>query len=195
MSGKTQITTGRVRFSFCHIFEPRALEGSEPKYSVTLLIKKSDDYTLKKIKAAIAAARENYAERNPGKKPPVKNTLHDGDGTRESGEEFGPECKGCWVITVSSKTKPVIVDADKLPITDPTEIYSGCYGRAIINAYAYDTAGNRGITFGLNGVMKLSDGEPLAGAVVTDADWDDGYEDWQDAGSDLPFDTEEDLLG
>ena len=189
---KTQITTGRVRFSYCHIFEPQpSKDGSDPKYKVTLLIKKTDDFTLKKIKAAIAAAQEDYTERT-GKKGQLKHTLHDGDGVNDSGEEFGPECKGCFVITVSSKTKPVIVDADKIPITDPAEIYSGCYGRAIINAFAYDTHGKRGISFALNGIMKLSDGEPLGGAVVTDADWDD---DWQDAEG-APFDFDNDpLLG
>lgn len=189
---KTQITTGRVRFSYCHIFEPRTLEGSDPKYSVTLLIKKTDDFTVKKLKAAIAAAQAAYTERNPGKKAPTKNTLHDGDGVRESGEEFGPECKGCWVITASTKTKPIIVDADKNQITDPAEIYSGCYGRAIINAFAYDTHGNRGITFALNGIMKLSDGDPLGGNRASADDFDD---DWQDA-ENAPFDFDDDpLLG
>lgn len=189
---KTQITTGKVRFSYCHIFEPRTLEGSDPKYSVTLLIKKSDSFTVNKLKAAIAAAQSDYAAKNPGKKAPTKNTLHDGDGVRESGEEFGQECKGCWVITASTKTKPIIVDADKLPITDPAEIYSGCYGRAIINAFAYDTHGNRGITFALNGVMKLSDGDPLGGARASADDFDD---DWQDDDGSLPFDVDDPLLG
>lgn len=87
-------------------------------------------------------------------------------------------------MTVSSKNRPVLVYKDKTPITDVQELYSGCYGRAILNFYVYDTNGNKGLTAGLNGVMKLSDGEPLSGGVVTDADWDD---DWED-------DEEDDLL-
>ena len=121
----------------------------------------------------------------------LKTTLHDGDGERPNGGEFGPECAGCYVITVSSKNKPVLVDKKKTPITDPQDLYSGCYGRAIINFFVYDTNGNKGISAGLNGVMKLHDGEPLSGGVVTDDDWDDGWED-PEAGGDSGYD---DLLG
>ncbi len=183
MANATQITTGKVRFSYCNLFTPRAVqEGSQEKYSVTLLIPKSDKATLAKIRGAIEAAKTAYMSRNAGKKLPttLKNTLHDGDGERPNGGEFGEECKGCYVITVSSKNQPVIVDNDKTPITDERELWSGCYGRAIINFYVYDTQGNKGISAGLNGIMKLYDGEPLGGGVVTDADWDDGWSDDDD---------------
>lgn len=191
MANSTQITTGKVRFSYCNLFAPRAAqEGAQAKYSVTLLIPKSDKATLGKIKAAIEAAKTNYLARNNGKKLPanLKTTMHDGDGERPNGGEFGDECKGCYVMTVSSNNQPVIVDANKTPITDERELYSGCYGRAIINFYVYDTQGNKGISAGLNGIMKLYDGEPLGGGVVTDSDWDDGWEDDDDFGDD-------DLLG
>lgn len=190
MANSTQITTGKVRFSYCNLFAPRAAqEGAQAKYSVTLLIPKSDKATLTKIKSAIEAAKTNYLARNNGKKLPanLKTTMHDGDGERPNGGEFGEECKGCYVMTVSSNNQPVIVDANKTPITDERELYSGCYGRAIINFYVYDTQGNKGISAGLNGVMKLYDGEPLGGGVVTDSDWDDGWEDDDDdfGGDDL----------
>ncbi len=183
----TQILTGKVRFSYCNLVTPRAATAdSAEKYSVTLLIKKSDKFTMDKIKAAIAEAKKNYLEKNSGKKLPkdLKTTIHDGDGERPNGGEFGPECAGCYVMTVSSNNQPVIVDADKKPL-DPAEVYSGCYGRAIINVYVYDQRGNKGISAGLNGVMKLHDGEPLSGGVVTDDAWDD---DWEDD------DEDEDLL-
>lgn len=177
--GKTQITTGRVRLSFVNIFEPKETQSGQLKYSVTLLIPKKDTKTLEKIKSAIEEAKKLYKEKNPGKKLPANltTTIHDGDGTRPSGEDFGPECAGNYVITVNSNNRPVIVDAGKTPITEPEEVYSGCYGRAIINFYVYDTAGNKGVTAGLNGIMKLGEGEPLAGNRITDADWDDDWED------------------
>lgn len=190
----TQITTGKVRFSYCSLFEPRAaVAGGQENYSVTLLIDKGDKFTLDKIKAAIEEAKQNYLQKNSGKKLPsgLKTTLHDGDGERPNGGDFGPECAGCYVMTVSSKNKPVLVDKNKTPITDPQDLYSGCYGRAIINFYVYDTNGNKGVSAGLNGVMKLHDGEPLSGGVVTDADWDDDWEDL-DAGANSEYD---DLLG
>lgn len=187
MASATQITTGRVRFSYCNLFTPKAMDNGPAKYSVTLLIPKSDKNTIGKIKNAIEEAKKLYMQRNAGKKLPtnLKNTIHDGDGERPNGGEFGEECKGHYVVTVSSKNPPVIVNSDKTPITDPQELYSGCYGRAIINWYVYDIQGNKGVSAGLNGIMKLSDGEPLGGGVITDSDWDD---DWED-------DEDDDLLG
>ena len=184
MASKTQVTTGKVRFSYVHAFEPKPDPSNKMKYSVTLLISKQDKQTMRKIQAAMEAAKEAFSARNGGKKLPPKlsNTLHDGDGLRESGEPFGPECKGCYVMTVSTKNRPVVVYADKTPMTEPTELYSGCYGRAVINFYVYNTAGKIGISAGLNGLMKLEDGEPLAGGVVTDADWDDDWEDSDEFG-------------
>ena len=195
----TQITTGKVRFSYCSLFEPRANNNSgdgQEKYSVTLLIPKTDTTVYQNIlssieaAAAVAEANQNSLQKNSGKKLPseLKTTLHDGDGERPNGGDFGPECQGCYVMTVSSKNRPVLVDKNKNPITDPQELYSGCYGRAIINFYVYDTNGNKGISAGLNGVMKLHDGEPLSGGIVTESDWDDGWEDTTDDGMD-------DLLG
>ena len=183
MANSTQMTTGKVRFSYCSLFTPKeALDGGPAKYSVTLLIRKDDKMTVQKIQAATEAARASFLQRNPGKKLPaqLKSTMHDGDGLRESGDEYGPECKGHWVMTVSSQQQPVIVDANKVPITDPKELYSGCYGRAILNFYVYDYMGKKGVSAGLNGIMKLHDGDPLGGNVVTDSDWDDDWEDDDD---------------
>ena len=175
---KTQITTGRCRLSYVSLFEPKIMpDGVTEKYSVTLLIPKEDERTLAKIEAAKTAAIANYKAKNPGKRLPKEMpfTLHDGDGLKDNGDEYGPECKGHMVISVTSAAsrRPVVVYSDKTPITDPMEVYSGCYGKAVLNFFVYDTAGKIGVTAGLNGVMKLSDGDPLAGGIVTDADWDD----------------------
>ena len=112
-------------------------------------------------------------------KPPAKlaYTLHDGDGVKEkTGEPFGPECKGHWVISVSSKNKPGVVDADLNEIIDKTAIVSGDYGRASINAYGYDVSGNRGVSFGLNNIQFLEKGEPLGGRTRAEDDFSDNDE-------------------
>ena len=94
--------------------------------------------------------------------------IHDGDGVRENGTPYGPECKGCWVITASSKNKPQVVhQSDINTELLPQDIYSGMYARVSINFYGYFAAGRRGVGCGLRGVMKTRDGEPLSGAVVT----------------------------
>lgn len=173
----TKIVTGKVRFSYVSVFEPKEnIGGGDPKYSVTLLIPKSDTATVEKMKAAIAEARENFCKRNGASALPQKpnTTLHDGDGVRDSGDPYGPECKGCYVITVSSKQKPVIVDSFRNPITDPAEVYSGCYGRAAINFYGYSASGKKGISAGLLSIQKLHDGDPF-GTVGSADDFDDGF--------------------
>lgn len=181
----TKVVTGKVRFSFCNIFEPKASgDNGELKYSVMLLIPKSDTVTLNKIKEAIKEARENFCNKNGASSLPPNpiNPLHDGDGTKpNSGEPYGPECKGCYVINVSSKQKPVIVDAFRNEITDPGEVYSGCYGRASINFYGYSNK-KKGIGAGLLSVQKLHDGEPF-GTVGSADDFNDDYTDA--AGGDL----------
>lgn len=173
----TKVVTGKVRFSFCNLFKPQEAQGGgDPKYSVTLLIPKSDTATVGKLKAAIAEACEVFCKRNGASALPAKpnHTLHDGDGLRDSGEPYGPECKGCYVITVSSKNKPVVVDNFRNEITDPGEVYSGCYGRAAINFFGYNSNGRKGISAGLLSIQKLHDGEPF-GTVGSADDFNDGY--------------------
>lgn len=175
----TKVVTGKVRFSFCHIFEPQEPQGGgESKYSVTLLIPKADTATIGKIKEAMAEARENFCKRNGANALPQKpvHTLHDGDGIRDNGDQYGPECKGCYVITVSSKQKPVVVDNMRNLVNDPAEVYSGCYGRAAINFFGYNSNGKKGISAGLLSIQKLHDGDPF-GTVGSADDFDDDFSD------------------
>ncbi len=175
----TKVVTGKVRFSYVNIFEAKEPQGGgDPKYSVTLLIPKSDTATVGKIKQAIAEARDNFCSRNGASALPQNpnHTLHDGDGTRDSGDPYGPECRGCYVITVSSKQKPVIVDNFRNPVTDPGEVYSGCFGRAAINFYGYSQNGKKGISAGLLSIQKLHDGDPF-GTVGSADDFNDDYQD------------------
>lgn len=178
----TKVVTGKVRFSFVNIFEPKASgDNGELKYSIMVLIPKSDTVTLGKIKAAMADAREAFCKKNGASALPANpiNPLHDGDGVKpNSGEPYGPECKGCYVMNAScsAKQKPVIVDAFRNEITDPGEVYSGCYGRVAINFYGYSNK-KKGIGAGLQSIQKLHDGEPLGGARGSADDFDDDYSD------------------
>ena len=174
----TKVVTGQVRLSYCNLFEPRAQqEGGDPKFSVTILIPKSDTATINKIKAAQETAINT---KGPTKRPAkIASTLHDGDGVKEkTGEEFGAECKGHWVMSVSSKQRPGVVDADLNEIMDKTAIVSGDYGRVSINAYGYDVSGNRGVSFGLNNVMFKERGEPLGGRTRAADDFADNDDDF-----------------
>ena len=162
------LTTGKVRLSYVHVWQPQAPQGGgEPKYSVTLLIPKSDVNTLNAIYAEMESVKQaGISSAWGGNLPPiVKIPLYDGDGVRPSGEPFGEECRGHMVITASSKTQPAVVDLNVQPILNQSDVYSGCYARVNINFFAYNQAGNKGLGCGLNCIQKVGDGEPLSGGV------------------------------
>ena len=176
----TKVVTGKVRFSFVNVFEPRAFgDNQTPKYSVMLMIPKSDVDTLKRMRTAIdAAAQKGLSTKFGGKLPPIlKTTLKDADkDTDQDGEIFKDKwdyTAGHYIINVSSKNAPQVVDANRNPIDNPVELYSGCYGRASINFFAYNNNGNKGISAGLNNVQKLEDGESLGNFSTAAQDFDD----------------------
>ena len=166
-TASTKVITGKnTIFSYLTVNEPKApLGGGTPKYSVSLIIPKSDKVTIAKIRAAIQAAYEEGAGKlkGSGKAVPslgaIKTPLRDGDTERPD----DPIYKNSWFINANSVTKPGVVDADLNPIIDPSELYSGIIGRASINFYAFNSNGNKGIACGLNNLQKLADGTPLGG--------------------------------
>lgn len=171
----TKVLTGESRLSYCNLTNPRAVqEGAEPKYSVTVLIPKSDGVTKQDIDQSIQAAiQSGVASKWNGVMPPmVKMPIHDGDGVRPNGDTFGEECKGCWVMTASSKQKPQVVDISNINVElAPVDIYSGMYGRVTVNFFPYNSNGNRGIGCGLGNVLKTRDGEPLSGHTTAANDF------------------------
>lgn len=168
----TKVITGKVRLSYAHVWTPVAIEDSDKaKYSVSLLIPKSDTKTVDKIKKAIKAALEQGKSSKFGGKVPKdpKLPLRDGD---EKYEETGnEEYKDHYFVNASSITRPGIIDADRQKIIDEEEVYSGCYALASVNFYAFNVNGNKGIACGLNNLMKIDDGEPLGGRVSAEADF------------------------
>ena len=169
----TKVITGKVRFSYVSIFKSRAFQsGQDAKYSICLLIPKEDKTTVKKIKAAIdAAIQEGVSARWGGKKPSnLKLPLRDGDDERA---EEAAEYEDMYFLNANSTQKPGIVDKDLNEILDPEEVYSGCWGRASINFFPFNTNGNKGVGVGLNNIQKLKDGDRL-GAERTSAETDFG---------------------
>ena len=171
----TKVLTGEVRLSYVNLTTPRApQQGGEPKYSVTLLIPKTDAATIANINASIKAAYEDGVSKKwGGAHPTPKQIVHDGDGLRPSGLPFGDECKGHWVLTASTKSKPQVVGIDNLDCElAPSDIYSGMYARVTINFFTYDTAGSKGVGCGLGNVLKTRDGEALAGGASAASDFE-----------------------
>lgn len=158
----TKVVTGKARLSYAHVWEPASVNGSTPKYSVSVIIPKNDTDTVNRINAAIEAAITEGVGKFGGKKPnkaALKLPLRDGDTDRPDDEAY----KNSYFVNCNSTTAPQIVDRSVQPILDREEVYSGCYARVSINFYAYNSSGNKGIAAGLGNIQKIADGEPLGG--------------------------------
>ena len=170
----TKVITGvNTRWSYVNAWEPKSINGGAPKYSVSLIIPKSDTKTLEKIRAAIQAAYEEGQSKLKGNGRSVpalsalKTPLRDGDAERPDDEAYA----NSYFVNANSGTAPGIVDADRNPILERSEVYSGVYGRASINFYAFNSNGNKGIACGLNNLQKIRDGEPLGGKSRAEDDF------------------------
>ena len=161
-----QVVTGpNTRWSYVNVWDPKSINGGEPKYSISLIIPKTDTETIRKIKDAIRAAYEeglNKLRGNSRTAPDLESLklpLRDGDKERKD----DPNYAGCMFINANSKTPPDIVDAGMNHIIERSKVYSGVYGKASITLYAFNTNGNKGIACGLGNIQKIADGEPLGG--------------------------------
>ena len=174
------ITGPDTRWSYANVWEAKSINGGTPKYSVSLIIPKSDTVTIQKIRSAIEAAyKEGEAKlKGNGRSVPalsvLKTPLRDGDTERPDDEAYA----NAYFVNANSATAPGIVDADRQPILDRSEVYSGVYGRASINFYAFNSNGNKGIACGLNNLQKIRDGEPLGGKSRAEDDFADEDEDF-----------------
>ena len=187
----TKVTVGEVRLSYCHLFKPEAIaDGGEPKYSVSVIIPKSNTKLIAQIKQAVSAALQMGVASKFGGKMPTnwKNPLRDGDLEKSEDDSYA----GCYFISASSKTKPGVVKRMKVngqntlvEVTNEEDIYSGCYGFVSINFFPFSNAGNKGVGAGLNNVLKTREGEYLGGRSSAQTDF---------AGVNLDsFDEEEDM--
>ena len=158
-TNKTKVITGVVRLSYANVWEPKSINGSDEKYSVSLIIPKSDKKTIQEIKDAVKSAKQEGKSKFDGKIPAnLKHPLKDGDIEKPDEEAY----KDSYFVNANSNERPQIVDKRVNPILDQSEVYSGCYGKVSINFYAFNSDGNKGIACGLGNIQKIRDGEPLS---------------------------------
>ena len=174
MANKTTSATKMVvpcRISFANIWEPKSINGSEEKYSVSCLIPKSDKATLAKIHQAIEAAKEDAKSRKWGGKipPNIKLPLRDGDIERPDDENYA----GHMYFNATSKDAPQIVDRKVQPILDAMECGSGDYCNVSVNFYGFNANGNRGVAAGLGNIQLIKHGERLAGKASAASDFEE----------------------
>jgi len=181
-----KITTPTARLSFPHLFETRGFPGQEPKYSAVLIFPPGTDLSgLKKI------ARAAMDQRWPDKaKRPKKfgNPFHKGEEKDLEGYD-----EGSVYITASSKRRPGVVNGACEPIMDAEEVYPGCWVRCTVVAFAYDKAGNAGVSFGLRNVQKVKEGEPLGSMCKAEDDFEE-VENWNDGEEEVAPGNEDDMF-
>ena len=163
----------RCRLSFCHLDAPwSGQEGNEKKYSVSCIIPKEDTETVAAVKEAVKAAYEAGVpkvwggQRPPAKSSSFKYPLKDGDDERPDDAAYANSV----FLTASSRMAVPVVNrlSESIP---PTEAYSGCWAVCVVNFYPFNK-GSKGISGGLNAVMKWADDEKLGGGGNGVADFD-----------------------
>lgn len=173
MSNETNMNMTKVivpcRFSYLHCWEPNAVNGGDPKYSVSAIIPKSDTEAIAKIKSAIEQAKKDSVTKWGGKVPAnLKLPLRDGDIERPEDEAYADS----YFFNANSRQAPQVVDKNVQLILEQSEVYSGCYGRISVNFYGFSSNGNKGIAAGLGNIQKLRDGESLGGRSSAEEDFD-----------------------
>ena len=159
------VITPKCRLNYAHVFAPRAVKpGDEPAYSVTLVFEPGTDLTPMK-RAAYVATTEKWGDKRP---KTLKNPFHSCS-DRENQEGFTP---GGTYITARTKNKPQIVDQAKRPILTNDALYSGCYVRVSLRAFAFDRPDSKGVSFALLNIQKMSDGDRLDNRRTADQDFD-----------------------
>lgn len=175
LKNETKVVTGKVRLSYANIFEPKSINGSEPKYSVSLIIPKSDTQMVETINQAIQNAIERDKGKWNGKVPAnLKLPLRDGDEERPDDEAYA----NSYFVNANSTKAPAVVSTEKDRSTGKAiqlgedEVYSGCYARVSINFYGFNASGNKGIACGLGNIQKVADGERLGGGSTAEEDFE-----------------------
>ena len=162
---KKLITATPFVGSFVALVTPTVPYGetdeSKAKYQMTIALPKNDPFW-KQVAAEIKATAQAKWTKVPAK---LRSPVKDGDANlNDDGEIRYPEHEGCYTLQASSKRRPDVADASLNPILNPKELYSGAFYRAAVRAYAWEhPTGGKGVSFSLETVQKVKDGDPLGG--------------------------------
>ena len=162
-----KLITPEAMLSYPALFEPKTTPSGDLKYGCALVFPEGSDLAALK-NAALAALEERWGTkaRDMLQRKQLKWPFR--DGAEKDGPGYGP---GTTFLNVTSKQPPGIVDryagpdGKPRPITDPSEIYPGCFVRASLRRFTYDTNGSKGVSFGLQNLQKLRDGDRIDGRM------------------------------
>lgn len=172
---KCHLFVGECRSSYAHVASPIVDKVSgRKKYSVSLLIPKSNTKAVSMIEDAIKEAKILGKDTKfGGKIPPdarLKLPLRDGDDVYPE----DPAYADMYFITANSEDAPSVLErganGKSVPMFDPNEFYSGCWCVAAVDFYAFNFEGKLGIAVALKGVTKTRDDVPLSGKTTVSAE-------------------------
>lgn len=182
MSQRLQTPEAILSYPFVFKMQKAMDDTQKDKYSCVLVFtdeqQKSPLFKAMK-KAAVEAAIEKFGgDKAPGLIRSGKIRMPFRDDPEDIEKKGYPE--GSCFITVKNEKKPGIVsifpdpnnNGKPMSITDEEQIYAGCIVRATINAFGYDQRGNKGVSFGLNNIQKLRDGERLDGRAKAEDEFE-----------------------
>lgn len=179
------VVTPMFRASFPHVFKPHAFDDKQKaKYSVVMLFDKTHDITALK-KAAHAATVEKWGADKTKWPKTLRTPFRDGN---EKSDLAG--YKDTIFVSASTERKPGLIDRNKVEITIEEDFYGGCYARAEVVAFAYDNMGNKGVSFALNNIQKVKDGDAFSGRKAAEVVFDDDFE-FDDEGLDVQENSNE----
>lgn len=169
------VITGEVRLSFVHLLEPAdPFNSGKLHYSARVLIPKDATDTLEALKTAkanaIKAGKDKYWGGAIPKKIMDSMVDSDVDETQDGViyAEKSPEEAGHFAIAAKNPDEIEVVNAGMRPASDD-EVYSGVYARVALRPWIWGNNGKKGISYALEAVQIIRDGERLGGAGKTKA--------------------------
>ena len=158
--------TPEFRVSFAQVFEPKAIGNGKPKYSVSMLFDSDTDLSVMQAEAKEALIKKFGSVPEKYKKPFLDGNKFKFDGYEDK-----------IVVRSTSLDKPgILIKTDKglEDLVNREEFYSGCYAIATFRAFAWENdVKERGVSFGLQNLLKTRDGEPFSGKPSAEDDFAD----------------------
>jgi len=159
----TAVITPMFRVSYPCVFKPILNTLSKKQeFSVEALFALGTDFTAMKHAAEEACFKKFGDDRKKWPKN-LRSPFRDQAEKEKDGILPDGLIAGAIFIRFKSEKQPGVVDQHKVEILEESKFYAGCYARAHVNAYAYNNAGNAGVSFGLNHLQFLKDGEAFSG--------------------------------
>jgi hypothetical protein len=156
------LLTPNATLSFPVLFAPKPRsEGSKPVYSCALLFDKkaqaSAEYKAMQS-ACIDAAKAKF-----GANVNLKSLTFP---FRDAGEkDYSGYEDGLTYINPWSEQRPGVVDARVQDVIDPSLVYAGMTVRASIAPFAWSNSGKKGVSFGLNHLQLVKEGDRIDGRI------------------------------